>query len=169
MKHSYRRTILRGKYLLKAGEYCRHYYFVEKGLFRLFIIEDEKDITNWICSEGGIVTSIRSLIGMQKSEENIQAIEDSEVLCIPVETAQYIFSRYTSSNVFARKLLELYYIDADIRSLMGRLPSASRRYDWFLHYYPQFANRVSLKYIASFLGITVETLSRIRRKKSIHT
>jgi CRP-like cAMP-binding protein len=97
--------------------------------------------------------------------ENIQALEDSKVICLPYETIQFLYARFTSINVFARKLLEKYYADAETRNFISRMPNAHKRYEWFLELYPHLANRVPLKYIASFLGITLETLSRIRSKK----
>lgn len=165
MKHAYTREVPRGKLLVKSGSECSCYYFIQEGLFRSFIVENKKEITGWICGEGNIVTTVNNLRHEATALENIQALEDGRVICLPYEAVQFLYTKYTSINVLARKLLEQYYVDAEIRSMISRVSNAEKRYDWFLKVYPQLSNRVPLKYIASFLGITLETLSRIRAKK----
>jgi CRP-like cAMP-binding protein len=164
-QHSYALPVERGSYLLKAGEICRQLYFIRKGAIRGYIKEGTKEITTWITAENEMVTSIRGLSSQEPSLENIQAIEHCELVAASFESLQYLYDRYVEINIAGRKLLERYYQDAEERAFISRIPNAGRRYRHFLDTKPNLANRIPLKYIASYLGMTIETLSRIRSRK----
>lgn len=164
-QHSYALQVERGTYLLKAGEICRQLYFIRKGAIRGYIKEGTKEITTWITAENEIVSSIRGLRSQEPSLENIQAIEHCDLIAASYESLEYLYEHYTEMNIVGRKLLEQYYIDAEERAFISRIPNAGRRYRHFLDTKPNLANRIPLKYIASYLGMTIETLSRIRSRK----
>lgn len=166
-KHVTTCSFKRGKLLLKAGEVCGHVYFIKKGVVRGFIREGLREITTWITAEGEMVTSISALDKQEPSIENMQALEDCELLAISFADLQGLYDRYPESNITVRKLLQQYYRDAEGRAFIARLTNAENKYKLFLNRYEHLANRIPLKYIASFLGITLETLSRVRKKLSI--
>jgi CRP-like cAMP-binding protein len=166
-KHSHSCSFRKGKLLLKAGEICEHIYFIKKGAVRGFIKEGSKDITTWITAENEVVSSISSLDIKQPAFENMQAIENCELLALTYTDYQNLYIKFPEFNIVARKLLQKYYQDAEGRALIVRLTSAEKKYQFFLVRYGHLANRIPLKYIASFLGITLETLSRVRKKLSV--
>ena len=166
--HSFPRQTGRGEYLLKAGEICQHLYFIRKGAIRGYVKEGSKEITTWITAENEMVTSIRGLKSQQPSLENIQTIEPCDLVMVRYDDLQFLYEHYIEMNIVGRKLLEQYYSDAEERAFISRIPNAAKRYRYFLETKSNLANRIALKYIASYLGMTIETLSRIRSKQAAH-
>jgi len=166
-KHSYPCSFRKGKLLLKAGEICEHVYFIKKGAVRGFVKDGTKDITTWITAENEVVSSISSLDMKEPAQENMQAIENCEMLALTYSDFQDLYIKFPEFNIVARKLLQKYYQDAERRAFIARVTKAEKKYRLFLTRYGHLANRIPLKYIASFLGITLETLSRVRKKLSV--
>src|SRR6187549_250052 len=166
-KHTYSCSFRKGKLLLKAGEVCEHIYFIKKGAVRGFIKDGTKDITTWITAENEIVSSISSLDSKEPTLENMQAIENCDLLAIKYTDFQDLYNKFPEFNIVARKILQKYYQDAERRAFIARVANAEKKYRLFLTRYGHLANRIPLKYIASFLGITLETLSRVRKRLSL--
>jgi CRP-like cAMP-binding protein len=166
-KHSYSCSFRKGKLLLKAGQVCEHIYFIKKGAVRGFIKEGAKDITTWITAENEVVSSISALDMKTPAMENMQAIENCELLALTYDDFQSLYILFPEFNIVARKILQKYYQDAEGRAFIVRLTNAEKKYRLFITRYGHLANRIPLKYIASFLGITLETLSRVRKKLSL--
>jgi len=154
------------KLLLKEGAPCEHIYFIVKGALRGFIREGHKDITTWINTEGHLISSIFSLDQGGPGVENIQALENGELLMMSYRDLETLYEEFPETNVLARKLLQHYYADAERRAFIVRLTKAENKYRHFLLHHQHLSNRIPLKYIASFLGMTLETLSRVRKKFS---
>jgi len=165
-EHAYSVFFNKGELLLEAGQVCEHVYFIKKGVVRGFIKEGKKDITTWITAEGEMVSSILNFEVKGSSMENMQAIEDCETLALTLDDLEKLYEQFPEFNIVSRKLLQQYYSDAEGRAFIARLTNAETKYQQFLTRYSYLANRVPLTYIASFLGITLETLSRVRRKLS---
>jgi len=166
-KHSYACSFRKGKLLLKAGQVCDHIYFIKKGAVRGFIKEGKRDITTWITAENEVVSSISALDMKTPAMENMQAIENCELLALTYDNFQELYVKFPEFNIVARKVLQKYYQDAEGRAFIVRLTNAENKYRLFITRYGHLANRIPLKYIASFLGITLETLSRVRKKLSL--
>jgi len=156
----------RGTYLLRAGEICQNLYLIRKGVIRGYIKDGTKEVTTWMTAENEIVSSIRGLSLQEPSLENIQAIEECDLVVADTASLQYLYENYMEMNIVGRKLLEQYYKDAEERAFICRIPNASKRYRHFVETKGDLANRIPLKYIASYLGMTIETMSRIRSKKA---
>jgi CRP-like cAMP-binding protein len=154
------------KLILKAGGMCNFIYFIKKGAVRGFIREGKKDITTWITVEGELVTSIYSLDVKTPATENMQAIEDCDLLALSYADLHNLYTLFPEFNVVTRKLLQHYYRDAEGRAYIARLTNAENKYRHFLLKSSHLANRIALTYIASYLGMTLETLSRVRKKIS---
>jgi CRP-like cAMP-binding protein len=157
-------AVVKRKLLLKEGMTCEHIYFIVKGALRGFTREGSKDITTWIVIENELVSSILSLDERVKSIENIQALEKCELLALTLAELEVMYQRFPETNVLARKILQRYYADAEQRAFIARLTKAENKYRHFLKRHGSLSNRIPLKYIASYLGVTLETLSRIRKK-----
>jgi CRP-like cAMP-binding protein len=165
-RHSVSRSVSKRELLLKEGETCHHIYFIRKGIVRGFLREGSKDITTWITAENELVSSISTWDIPRPVTENIQVLEDADLYVMPLEALRNLFIRYPEFNIVVRKLLQRYYADAENRAFIARLTKAENKYRYFLKAHPALVNRVPLKYIASYLGMTLETLSRIRKKIS---
>lgn len=150
--------------ILQAGDLCEYVYFIQKGVIRGFIADAGKDITTWITAEHEMVTAISSLDLSTPATENIEAIEDCELIGIKTLALQALYDLYPEFNITGRKLLQQYYRDAERRALIVRLSTAEQKYSSFIEQYAHLANRIPLKFIASYLGVTIETLSRVRKK-----
>jgi CRP-like cAMP-binding protein len=159
-------SIGKRKLLIREGVLCEHVYFVVKGALRGFTREGQKDITTWITIENEMVTSILSFDERNVPIENIQALEKCELLALTYADLQVMYERFPESNILARKIFQRYYADAEKRAFIARLTKAENKYRYFLLRHRDLANRIPLKYIASYLGVTLETLSRIRKKFS---
>lgn len=166
-KHSYTCSFRKGKLLLKAGEICQHIYFIKNGAVRGFIKEGKRDITTWITAENEVVSSISALDIKTPALENMQTIEFCELIALSYDDFQNLYVRFPEFNIVARKVLQKYYQDAEGRAFIARLTNAENKYRLFLKRYGHLANRIPLKYIASFLGMTLETLSRVRKKLAL--
>jgi CRP-like cAMP-binding protein len=164
-QHSYPKKIGKGSFLLKTGEICNHLYFIRKGVIRGYIKDGSKEVTTWITPENEMVTSIRGLNLQEPSLEYIQAIEDCDLVVADYADLNFLYQNYIEINIVGRKILEQYYKDAEERAFICRIPNAAKRYRHFLETKGAMANRIPLKYIASYLGMTIETMSRIRSKK----
>lgn len=162
-------TVAKRKLLLKEGMTCEYIYFIFKGALRGFTREGQKDITTWITVENELVSSILSFDERIRSIENIQALEKCELLALTLAELEIMYDRFPECNALARKILQRYYADAEQRAFIARLTKAENKYRYFLQRHQVLSNRIPLKYIASFLGVTLETLSRIRKKSSSKT
>src|ERR1700744_5043449 len=161
---TFRHSINKGKHIVRSGETCNYVYLILKGIVRGYAKEGNKEITTWISSENEMVTSIRGFYKQIPSMKNIQAIEDCELIGAHYNDLQYLYDNFVEMNIVGRKLMEQYYADAEERAFISRLPKATTRYNRFIATNGNLTNRIQLKYVASYLGITIETLSRIRSK-----
>jgi CRP-like cAMP-binding protein len=166
-KHLSEGSIKKGKYLLKSGSVCTHVYFIKKGILRGYVKETTKEITTWINAENDLVTSVSSFDDQVPAIENIQALEDCEYLSISFNDFQNLYQELPEFNIVGRKLLQRYYRIAEGRAFVARLTRAEYKYEYFLKNYTHLLNRLAIKHIASYLGITLETLSRIRKRMSM--
>jgi CRP-like cAMP-binding protein len=166
LKNAYCCNIQKGKYLLRNGEICENIYFIKKGLLRGFVQEEDRETTVWFASENEMAATIHSFLLQIATVENIQAVEDCELLSISFSALNKLYQKYPSFNIIGRKITEYNYISANNRAYITRLHNAEKKYELFLEFYSHIANRLQVTYVASFLGITIETLSRIRTKSS---
>jgi CRP-like cAMP-binding protein len=110
------------------------------------------------------VGSIRNFRLETASEEYVEAIEESELIAMPNTMINYLYDHFPEANFIGRKLMEENYRGAEERAYVCRIPSAKKRYDHFVETRGSLINRIPLKYIASYLCMTIETMSRIRSK-----
>ncbi|GAA3950895.1 Crp/Fnr family transcriptional regulator [Pedobacter ginsengiterrae] len=154
----------KNKFLVSPVDRNNYLFLIVKGVVRSYIKDDKTEITTWMAKENEVVGTIRNLWLEGGSEEYLQAIEDVDLIAIPHTLSDYLYDNFPEANIVGRKMMELYYRTAEERAYLCRISSAEKRYKRFLISFPGLVNRVSLKYIASFLAIRLETLSRIRAK-----
>jgi CRP-like cAMP-binding protein len=165
--HSFPCSFKKGTILVKADTIAGNVYFIKKGVVRGFVQEGKNDITTWITTENEMVTSISSFDLQVPASENIQCIEDCDLLGMSYDDVQRLYIELPEFNIVIRKVLEKYYRDAEGRAFISRLTSAEGKYIHFLKTSAHLANRIPQKYIASYLGLAEETLSRVRKKISL--
>ncbi len=151
--------------LIKNGERCRNLFFINKGIVRGFYFDNGKEITHWFAQEDDFATSFYSFITNQPSPETIEALEDCELTQISFDDLQKLYLKFPETERVGRIITENYYIDLEERFLNIQFKSAKERYQNLIGKNPNLLQRASLGQIATYLGITQETLSRVRAEK----
>jgi CRP-like cAMP-binding protein len=154
----------RNEFLVSEGKICRHLYFLEQGALRGFYNLDGKDITHWFAFENDFVTSFHSFITQQPAVENIQLLEGSVLWAISKESLSKLMNEYHELERLVRIAYEKYYLRLEERFVNAQFKTATERYQSLLMQTPHILERVPLGYIASYLGISQETLSRVRAR-----
>lgn len=153
-------------YLLEQDQTCKHNYFILQGLVRLFYIDPKghEQITQFAI-ENWWVTSLESFINGTPSYIAIQAVEDSSVYALHKTDLEELYETIPSLNKIFRRVYENMLIASQRRSDLYIKLSSRDRYYHFVTHQPDFAQRVPQYMIASYLEITPEYLSELRRKK----
>jgi len=157
------KQLSQGEYLLKAGHFCEHVYFVKKGLLRSYYLKDNKtEVNNWFMKQGDVVYAVRSFLLQIPSDEYIQVLEDAEFFYISQWELEKIYEEHIIFNIHGRKLTQKYYLLSEERSFIMRMNYARERYDYLFTHYPDLVNAIPDKDLATYLGVRPVTISRIR-------
>ena len=149
--------------ILQKGEVCKKYYFVNKGCLRLFTINnDGNEGTRYFAFEGAFGTALPSLIEQTPAFEYIQTVEKSELLEISRDDFYKLVDTIPQFAFVYRQILEVSFISAQKRIYGFQGLNALEKVKWLKQYNPKILSRISNKMVASFLGITASTLSRIK-------
>ncbi|HRI25098.1 MAG TPA: Crp/Fnr family transcriptional regulator [Ferruginibacter sp.] len=157
-------TLAKNEHLLTQGTVCRNLYFLEKGALRGYYNLDGKEVTHWFGFENDFVTSFHSFITGLAAVENIQLLEGSILWAISKERLTTLFNQYHEIERLVRITYEKYYIRLEERFVNAQFRTAAERYENLLQQSPHILERVPLGCVASYLGISQETLSRIRSR-----
>jgi CRP-like cAMP-binding protein len=155
-------SVPKNKLIVEADHRCSDLYFIEKGLIRGYYFEDGKEITSWFAQENEFATCFYAFIANKPSFENIQALEDCELIRLSHAALQGLYAKFPETERLGRIITENYYIKLEERLLSLQFKTAKERYHSLTKAKPSLLQRASLGQIASYLGITQETLSRIR-------
>lgn len=151
--------------MIRANQYSRSAYFIEKGMTRSYWLVNGEEITTSFSCEGGIVFSMDELYYNKMSEEFVETLEDVVAYKIALSDLIRLFQTNIELANWGRIIHQNEYRRLH-RSHKDRLTlSAKERYEEFMQQFPQICQRVQLGYIASYLGITLPTLSRLRSRK----
>ncbi len=148
--------------ILREGETCTNIYWVVKGLVRQFYYKNGKELTEYMATENSIVMCIESLFLEQPTHLQIKTIEPTVVIAIPKVDLEAVAMKSVNIQILYRKILEESLILSQIHADMLRFESAQDRYQKLIKRQPQLVLRAPLVYIASYLQMTPETLSRVR-------
>lgn len=152
----------KGYVLVRPDSICNHIYFIEKGLTRTFYIKDGKDVTDWISAENSFACSIVSFLTRKPDIRGIELLEPSSLFAFQYDKLEHLYKQYHEIERLGRQLVSLGVIQMQQRFDDLHFSTATQRYQTLLEINPSFIQRVPLGMIASYLGITQETLSRIR-------
>jgi len=158
-------TVKKNTDLQPMGHTCKTIYFINKGVARIYYFKDGVDITESFAFENNIIARIESLFTGKPSRKAIQILEDSEIVAINSTQLFKLYDTFPEIERLFRLIFESAYVDTVNRIEGIQFHTAEERYKALIKDAPDVLKRVPLKYIASYLGITQVSLSRIRGLK----
>jgi len=157
----------KNEFFIKQGRVCTNYLFLENGIIRSYTFDlDGNEVTTEFYTNNQIVFEVGSFFQKTLSKENFQVLEDSNGWYIDFDQLQTLFHSIPEFREFGRMILVKGFISFKQRALSLINESAEKRYETLMKARPEIVQRAPLKYIASYLGITDTSLSRIRRELS---
>lgn len=157
--------LLKGELVFPEGEICGAMYYVERGMVRQFYYKNGKDVTEHFSYEGRIVFCIESFLKQEPSRLMVETLENSVLYAIPYEALHVLMHTNQEILTLYRKILEHALISSQEHADSQRFENASERYLRLLRNKPEIILRAPMVYVASFLQMTPETLSRVRSSK----
>jgi CRP-like cAMP-binding protein len=148
--------------LQPIGHTCKTIYFINKGIARIYYYKEDIDITEGFYFENSIIARVESLFTGKPSRKAIQVLEDAEIVGINAAGLFKLYDQFHEIERLFRKIFESAYVDTVNRIEGIQFHSAEERYKALLKVAPDVLKRIPLKYVASYLGITQVSLSRIR-------
>lgn len=152
----------KGEMILKEGEICRNIYYIEHGLVRQFYFKNDKEVTEHLGVDHTIFMCIESLFKEEPTHLQVQAIEPTLLYALPKARLEEVALHNVNIQILYRKILEESLIISQVHADLLRFESAQSRYKRMCKMSPQVVLRAPLVYIASYLQMTPETLSRVR-------
>ena len=152
----------KGDMILAEGEVCKNIYWIVKGLVRQFYFKNGKELTEYMAAENTICMCIESLFKEEPTHLQIMAIEPTIVYMLPKADLEAVAMKSVNIQILYRKILEESLILSQKHADMLRFESSQDRYQKLVKHNPQLVLRAPLVYIASYLQMTPETLSRVR-------
>lgn len=152
----------RGESVVSEGEVCVAIYYVERGLLREYYYKNNKEVTEYLAVDGNVFMCIESLFQNEPSKLIVEALEPSVVYALPKERLEEVALHNVNIQILYRKILEESLIISQRRADLLRFESAKDRYRKLCKLNPKVIMKAPLVYIASYLQMTPETLSRVR-------
>ncbi len=156
------RKYAKGEMILKEGQICEDIFYIEKGLIRQFYYKNDKELTEHIGSDGEIFMCIESLFKEEPTHLQVEALEPSIIYSLPKLRLEQVALHNVNIQILYRKILEESLIISQVHADLVRFETAQNRYQRLCKMKPQVVLRAPLVYIASYLQMTPETLSRVR-------
>jgi len=161
------KSINKGEFFIKEGEVCQKIAFVYSGIFRSYYLSSsDEEITYCLTFPDAFITAYSSYISQDKSIVNIQAMTEAELFVIQKNEMDKLENSNKNWMLFSRIIAEQYYIALEKRVFQLQTEKAEKRYHDLLNNRSEYIQKIPLKYLASYLGITQRHLSRLRRKSS---
>lgn len=151
-------------FLLKEGETCNHIYVLLEGLVRVYYLKEDREINSLFIEERFFFTAPDSYYSRKPGYHFIETLQPTKLARIHHEKLLKLYQEFPALNFVGRIITENYFVWSEERLYLLRKHNAEERYQYFLENYPSLLQSVPLKYIASYLGMNEETLSRIRNK-----
>lgn len=152
----------KGDMILKEGEVCRCIYFIDKGLVRQFYIKHGKEVTEHLGDDHSVFMCIESLFKEVPTQLQVEALELCMIYALPKDRLERVALHNVNIQILYRKILEESLILSQVHADLVRFETAQDRYRRMCKLYPQVVLRAPLLFIASYLQMTPETLSRVR-------
>lgn len=152
----------KGHTLMKTDKTEQFLYFIKKGIVRAYAMQDDIEVTFWFGKEGDTILSMKSYVEQQPGYENIELLENCELYKMNISDLQKLYQEDIHIANWGRKIAEKELIKTEERLISRQFKTATERYQQLLKEQSDILQRVSLGLIASYLGITQVSLSRIR-------
>ena len=152
----------KGDMILSEGEVCRYIYFIDKGLVRQFYIKHGKEVTEHLGDDHSVFMCIESLFKEMPTPLQVEALEPCIIYGLPKDRLERVALHNVNIQILYRKILEESLILSQVHADLVRFETAQDRYRRMCKLYPQVVLRAPLLFIASYLQMTPETLSRVR-------
>ncbi|MBM6992644.1 MAG: Crp/Fnr family transcriptional regulator [Prevotella sp.] len=156
------RKYAKGEMILREGQICEDIFYIDKGLIRQFYYKNDKELTEHIGSDGEIFMCIESLFREEPTHLQVEALEPCIIYSLPKLRLEQVALHNVNIQILYRKILEESLIISQIHADLVRFETAQNRYLRLCKMKPQVVLRAPLVYIASYLQMTPETLSRVR-------
>ena len=155
-------SVKKGAFLHEADSVCTRTYWIKMGIVRLYYLQDGREVTDFFSSQGQWITSADSFMTNRIDQCYLQAIDDCDLFSFTNDDLLWLFDHFPPMERFGRIVMSQLFIQQSERLHSLRFTSAAERYQYFCVSHRVILNRLPLGMIASYLGITQETLSRIR-------
>lgn len=152
----------KGKILIHAEKTDPYFYVIHKGIARAYSQGKNQEITFWFGQKGDVLFSYNSYINHKPGYENIDLLEDCELYRIKISSLMNLYASNLEIANWGRKIVESELLTTEKRLIDRLFKTATERYQDFSQQSPELLKKIALKYIASYLGVTQVTLSRIR-------
>jgi len=157
-------TLEKGDYFLRSGKFCDKLSFIESGILRVYVNLPEREVTQWIGTTGFFVTDVQGFMFRNTSRFNMQALTDMRLFTITYEGYLMMGKLVPKWHEFEKMFMGKCFVMLENRVFDLISMSAEERYHKLFDQNRELFNQVPLQYLASMLGMTPETFSRIRRK-----
>lgn len=154
----------KGESIVKQGEICNYVYFINKGFCRFYKMIDGKEISSGFIGAKEYVSSYDSFLKRTPAFENLDALEDTELHCLSYDDLQFLYSNYPVYQMFGRIIAEQLFIWINDRTNALLLLTPEQRYENMIKNDPELLQKVPQYMLASYIGVTPEHLSRIRKR-----
>ncbi len=158
-------TLKKGSTLVREGQYSEKCFYLLEGCARAFYLRDGHDISDWFAFENEFISSIVSFFDHRPSPHYIELLEDAVLLEFSRENIMRLADKYHDFERLIRLIVTETMLGQQARITCILFQKAEQRYENLLETFPNITQRVNLTHIASYLGITLETLSRVRKQK----
>jgi len=155
-------SVARHSHIHQAGAVCQRTYWIRSGLMRLYYLKEGREVTDFFSAEGEWITSAYSFMRGEPDQFYLQALEDCQLFSLTIQDLGWLFTHFPAMERFGRIVITQQFIQQSERLNSLQFSTAAERYTHFCQTYPALLPRLPLGMIASYLGITQETLSRIR-------
>jgi len=156
--------LAKGEYWLKSGSACNKLSFIGSGLMRIYVNMDGREVTQWISTKGYFVTDLSSLVFQVPARWTIQALTDCEIYTIDRDTYNNLGKEIPQWYLLDKLFIAKCFTMLEDRIFSHLYMTAEERYEMLFEKQPELFNQVPLQYLASMLGMTPETMSRIRKR-----
>lgn len=164
--HSRLFSVPSSEVLVKEGEFADKTYFIVEGCARAYYLKDGKDITDWFAFEGDFISAINSFFMGVPSPHFIEILEPTTLLEFSRKNILLFSDKYHDFDRLGREIVTKTMLQLQQRIVSLQFETAQQKYENLLRIRPDITQRIPLTHIASYLGITLETLSRIRNPRN---
>ncbi|HVU56062.1 MAG TPA: cyclic nucleotide-binding domain-containing protein [Puia sp.] len=160
----FEKDVKKNETILKEGQVCRHIYFIESGLVRIYYNLHEKEVTSWLLKENNIFIEVESFFGQIPSRQSIVAVEDTKLWGITYDQLQWLCMEDVSFLWNRIYITQAYYRISDQKQKDMVMKSSLEKYIALMKTAPDLLERVPLKYLYSYLGVSKASFDRARSK-----